>query len=530
MSVDSGMGNYAGDADLEAIENETLPGTSNVQKVIGSLRSRLAQDNPTNTDTNINKTERVDVNAPPQGQNPLDMSLEDGGPQLDEGFSTVMDNKVPTRLQSVIRLADDMPGTAPMMPNMQQDPSPASVTAPAGVPTDNPTANPSTVTSSFNPIAYVIENGEVKCASCETYYIPKSEHHVKSAHCGAPECHDKRQEEDMDGVEGVWVASKFATYPPQGDNPVEEEREYARQLMEGESSEFGLGEGDDEAVFNPLTPRRDTLRIPMQPGELKLDEEPEWEPENPRRHPIVENLIERIKHHSSKLPSDAEEGDVIRGKMIKTTDEETRLASTDDYLAAFNKVASDSQLYYRGYEDAKAGRPLDEDLAELSDDYFHGYDQFKFYHIGPQQSVPQSLYDIKPNSNNNPRMTQGEVDRGPNQLTDGHSFATHASNDNLKEAFGDPLGFAHALQQSNQVKREREENLLINMALMGPSEKKIDEVHKQTCKLCDQLGHTNNHSEHSVPAGASENQQLPIGVLSSRLPFPPDIIQNFFED
>ena len=577
MSVDNGMGNYAGDDDLESIENGTLPGTNNVQKIIGSLRSKLAQDNPVNTDTNINKTERVDLSTPPKAQNPLDLL------GLGEGFSTPVDYTLPTRLQSAANPMGATPAaTAPTMPTMQQDPSAASVTMPGQPPMDNPTSNPAAMgtTGSFNAIAYVIENGEVKCASCENYYIPESEAHVKAAHCGAPDCHDEREEEEMKNADGVWV--------------------------------------------------------------------------------------------SSKLHRNVEEGDVVDGRVIKTTDEETRLASTDDYLNAFNKEASDSQLYYRGYEDAKAGRPLDEDLAELSDDYFHGYDQFKFYHIGPQQSVPQSLYDIKPNSNNNPRMTQGEVDAGPNQLTDGHSFATHASktasihhhcdaigpngetctesyqpsfsrgsefdvpdnwasciepegefplhfcpkhadifeqighelttepelswkrswrgsyfhhqdreprvskvNDNLKEAndwdplefahsmqnnqnkgqnqptFGpgegggeaagagiaedllalankkvssDPLGFAHALEQSQQMKREKRRNMVMNMALMVPVERELGEVNESTCRLCNELGHDDDHASHRVFISSKKP------VISSKLPFPTDVIERFFRD
>jgi len=409
MSVDSGMGNYAGDDDLEAIENGTLPGTSNVQKIIGSLRTRIAQDNPVNTDTNINKTERVDLTTPPKAQTPLELL------GLGEGFSTPVDYTLPTNLASSFRFADDMPGTAPMMPGMQQNPSAVSTVTPPPTPAGNETSSPSTVTGSFNAIAYVIENGEIKCASCETYYIPRSEAHVKSAHCGAPECHDERQEEDMKGVDGVWT--------------------------------------------------------------------------------------------SSKLHRNVEEGDVVDGRVIKTTDEETRLASTDDYLSAFSKTASDSQLYYRGYEDAKSGRPLDEDLAELSDDYFHGYDQFKFYHQMPQQSMPQNLYDIKPNSNNNPRMMQGEVDAGPNQLTDGHSFATHASRtathasrtatDNLKEANDDPLGFAHQQTQRSLMQKQQRDNLLVNMALMRSQ----DETNEKVCELCDKLGDDSEHGSHIEHAG-----------------------------
>jgi len=409
------MGNKSADDDLESIENGTLPGTSNVQKIIGSLRQKLAQDNPTNTDTNINRTERVDVTTPPRAQTPLEQL------GLGEGFSTPVDYELPRSLASADNPAATTPAvTTPPAPQMNVQGTPASVAMPEGTPMDG------AVMSSFNAIAYVIENGEVKCASCENYYIPESEAHIKSAHCGAPECHDAREEEEMKNADGVMVASK--------------------------------------------------------------------------------------------LPEDADEGDVIRGKMIKTTDEETRLASTDDYLSAFEKSASDSTLYYRGYEDAKAGKPMDEDLAELSDDYFHGYDQFKHYHEGPQKSAPQSLYDIKPNSNNNPRMTQGEADRGPLELTDGHSFATHASNDSLKEA--GPLDFAHALEQSEEVKKQQKQNMIMNMALMSPMHHELEEVNNNTCRLCDQLGHTNYHAMHEsiVPQGETSKPTFNSGETAPQGP------------
>jgi len=437
MSVD-GSGSYNATDDLEAIENDTLPGTSNVKKIIGSLKLRLAQDNPTNTDTNINRPERVDVATPPKAQTPLEQL------GLGEGFSTPVDYTLPTSLASTTTPAV----TDPVTPPMENPTQPASVAMPDAATMDNQGGMPVAM-SSFNAIAYVIENGEIKCASCENYYIPESETHIKSAHCGAPECHDAREEEEMKNADGVMVASVI------------------------------------------------------------------------------------------------DEGDMVDGKMIKTTDEETKLASTEDYLAAFEKTSSDSTMYYRGYEDAKAGRPLDEDLAELSDDYFHGYDQFKHYHEDPQTSAPQSLYDIKPNSNNNPRMTQGEADRGPLELTDGHSFATHASNDSLKEA--GPLDFAHVLEQSQEVKKQQKQNMIMNMALMSPMHHELEEVNNNTCKLCDQVGHTNYHAMHEsiVPQGETPkptfnskgpgnftdtHQNLPIGVLSSKLPFPTDVIENFFED
>lgn len=123
-----------------------------------------------------------------------------------------------------------------------------------------------------------------------------------------------------------------------------------------------------------------------------------------------------------------EEGDVVDGDVIKISDKPTvRKGSTEEFVGFFNKTANDSELYTKGYQDAMDGKPLDEDLALLSDDYYHGYDQYKFYNKTPQQSVGQKLFDIKPNSNAIPRpgqITPGEADRGPMQLTDGFNHAT----------------------------------------------------------------------------------------------------------
>ena len=126
------------------------------------------------------------------------------------------------------------------------------------------------------------------------------------------------------------------------------------------------------------------------------------------------------------------------GKTIKEEDagrniikEDATMASkrdsADEFLDAFSKTANDSQLYYKGYMDAETGKPLDEDLALLSKDYYNGYEQYKFYNKPAQQSEGQKLFDIKPNSNEIPRegqMTPEEADRGPLQLTDGTNHAT----------------------------------------------------------------------------------------------------------
>ena len=136
-------------------------------------------------------------------------------------------------------------------------------------------------------------------------------------------------------------------------------------------------------------------------------------------HTVEENLH---TVESAKI----EEGDVVDGDVIKTSDEHlAKKGSTEELINMFKK-SNDSKLYYQGYYDAMDGKPLDEDLALLSDDYYHGYDQYKFYNKSPQQSSGQQLYDMKPNSNSIQRgeMTPEEADRGPLQLTDGTNRAT----------------------------------------------------------------------------------------------------------
>ena len=117
------------------------------------------------------------------------------------------------------------------------------------------------------------------------------------------------------------------------------------------------------------------------------------------------------------------------GHNIVKTQSYDPLEDTDDYIIAFTKESNDSQLYYQGFNDAMAGKPLNEDLAVLSDDYYNGYEQHKFYNKSPQESVGQTTFDIKPNSNQISRTYDGklkpeDVDRGPLQLTDGMNSAT----------------------------------------------------------------------------------------------------------
>ena len=134
-----------------------------------------------------------------------------------------------------------------------------------------------------------------------------------------------------------------------------------------------------------------------------------------------------LSHVEGETVADEDAGKDI----IKTTSVE--LNTTDDYINLFStKVATDSDNYNRGYIEAMNGQELDEDLALLSDDYFNGYEQRKFYNKTPQQSVGQQLHDIKPNSNLIPRnwgghLTPGQVDAGPIQLTDGIGRAAVSS-------------------------------------------------------------------------------------------------------
>ncbi len=77
------------------------------------------------------------------------------------------------------------------------------------------------------------------------------------------------------------------------------------------------------------------------------------------------------------LKHDVDEGDVVDGDVVKTSSKKSSIIMQ----------GSDSELYVRGYLDHLHGKPLDEDLAVLSDDYFNGYDQARFYGKTPLESV-----------------------------------------------------------------------------------------------------------------------------------------------
>jgi len=445
MSVDSGMGNRAADDDLKAIgkveegEDFSFPGTNNVKSVIGKLKQRIAQDNPTNLEDNglDNSTQHADLMKSPVAVG----ELEENG--IDPNFNTPVEDIVPKRLNSKLHQASmDNPTATP--PSVDA-PTPAPImdagangagTSAGSVPT--PTVPASTIptptsqagqpqmgtmpmpTASFNKVAWIIENGEPKCASCGEYYMPESEAHVKTAHCGFPGCADAEGKVDYN--------------------------------QEGPHTFVPNGNADD---------------------------------------------------HFTLVAGKIEEGDVVDGDVVKTGDEDTKLASTEDYLEAFEKTATDSTLYYRGYEDAKSGKDMDEDLAELSDDYFHGYQQYTFYKVDNQQSAPQTLYDIKPNSNFTPReqLMQNDVDRGPNELTDGHAPATAS----VRESLQDPKAFGQQLMADEAAKRQQHQMnnqmLMQNMMFVNQNNEQQRST-EAVCKACDTLGNASQHHLHaSIPNG-----------------------------
>lgn len=108
-----------------------------------------------------------------------------------------------------------------------------------------------------------------------------------------------------------------------------------------------------------------------------------------------------------------EEGDVVDGDVVKTSKEASTnkpedcpgcgektsrtwvnnscntcgYKQEDKTKQSSTKFSNDSELYTRGFLDHLHGKPLDEDLAVLSDDYFNGYDQARYYGKTPLESV-----------------------------------------------------------------------------------------------------------------------------------------------
>jgi len=214
-----------------------------------------------------------------------------------------------------------------------------------------------------------MENGEPFCNHCEKHFVPRNLTRIACTNCGCGQPND-----DHGALDHL----------------------------------FADGDLENSHVASNKKKLREDLARAMSMGDLS---------ENEEYAKAQKALMEHVEG-----PTVADE---VAGEHI--VKQESRYSFVDTALEAFYKQANDSQLYYRGYNDAQAGKPLDEDLALLSDDYFHGYEQYKFYNKTPQQSTGQKLYDLKPNSNAIPRggqMTPGEADRGPLELTDGFNHAT----------------------------------------------------------------------------------------------------------
>ena len=519
MSVDSGMGNRAADDDLKAIgkveegEDFSFPGTNNVKSVIGKLKQRIAQDNPTNLEDNglDNSTQHADLMKSPVAVG----ELEENG--IDPNFNTPVEDIVPKRLNSKLHQASmDNPTATP--PSVDA-PTPATITPDAGVSSAGadagsvppPTVPASTIptpttqagqsqmgtmpmpTASFNKIAWIIENGEPKCASCGEHYMPESEAHAKTAHCGFPGCADAEGKVDYN-QEGPH------TFVPNG-NADDHFTLVAGKIEEGDVVDGDVVKTGDEEIrvaFNRLAHEGHAPPSCSECGKDLTDTTNAGQ--FPEGHKPVTGREMCLPCFLKKNPNATFGPGGFQGMM---TEGSTRLASTEDYLEAFKKTATDSTLYYRGYEDAKSGKDMDEDLAELSDDYFHGYQQYTFYKVDNQQSAPQTLYDIKPNSNFTPReqLMQNDVDRGPNELTDGHAPATAS----VKESLQDPKAFGQQLEADEAAKRQQHrmtnQMLMQNMMFVNQNNEQQRST-EAVCKACDTLGNASQHHLHaSIPNG-----------------------------
>jgi len=75
------------------------------------------------------------------------------------------------------------------------------------------------------------------------------------------------------------------------------------------------------------------------------------------------------------------------------------MASTwraSNYIEAIQKEASDSDLYTKGYQDRVTGKSMDEGLANLSLDYYQGYEQGALYNEKPLiTSPPELIEDVR---------------------------------------------------------------------------------------------------------------------------------------
>ena len=152
------------------------------------------------------------------------------------------------------------------------------------------------------------------------------------------------------------------------------------------------------------------------------------------------SIAEAKLAHCGHCPEDnpdankIEEGDVVDGDVVKTASTENcpgcgektsrtwvnGSCNTCGYKdedksktkKATQKVSNDSELYTRGFLDHLHGKPLDEDLAVLSDDYFNGYDQARYYGKTPLESVGAQPHKVtKPASPDNSLDGWEPIDR-----------------------------------------------------------------------------------------------------------------------
>jgi len=203
----------------------------------------------------------------------------------------------------------------------------------------------------FNKTAWIMENGEPFCNHCDSNFIPER------------------------------VSAKMAC------------------------TNCGCGRPNDDHGLLDEDFNGEDLHLGMAPDTTPLDTAAEVAEQEPMTTPTQGTMM--ASTIGTPVPGD--EGTLItKGDMLKLTEDATlasRLNTTEDYLEVI-RTASDSDLYIRGYMDAMNGKPLDVELAEVSDDYFHGYQQYSFYHSKPLETVTHNLHDIKPNSNQVPRRVE----------------------------------------------------------------------------------------------------------------------------
>jgi len=104
--------------------------------------------------------------------------------------------------------------------------------------------------------------------------------------------------------------------------------------------------------------------------------------------------------------------------MPQTAQMPTSTASkwtAEDYYKTMNKIASDSDVFYKGYSDATSGKEMDEGMANLSMDYYQGYKQGLLYNEPnlvsspphPQDVNSQTHYEMPKSAPNYPNNFRG---------------------------------------------------------------------------------------------------------------------------